>query len=557
MKKSNQGKSSKQFSLKDYAKDPYRNGKGKTGNSEPAPYRGKASQSGSKQDRRAENIADTGASMSRGNPVSFYDKYTQFAHDAAKLPMALPLGANYTVKRESIETGEIFNYTYNQPGIMVLKFAPTVGFSDSANSPMNASSINYYARLRQTQKAFGDYDHQDLTIMMLAIDSAAMFHALGRRIYGLLTDMTPLNRYYPRGLVGASGIQFTDVEKTIQDFRAFLNEYAIQLQQYGIPKGISLIERHQWMCEGIYTDSESSRAQTYMFVPTGFWQYSATGAVGSELVWVPYPPFETNTSQTITIADFMALGRQLISALQNQADFAVMAGDLYAYYNTSELMQLPYVEERYAILPKYDEIVLSQIENATIVGGWATGYTPIITQDPSVGRGVLIFKPVCDMGVHTPVDTLRLNFHHDNVTEDDVLEATRLMCKPFSDQTATPSNTSFYINYFGSEIVMGLKIYAINPTTQGFRAINIDSMTVVIGASSPAQEYLNAYTNILYLQKFDWAPRVELFWSNSTAATDIYLGSSWDVDNMAPIADWQLENINTAALYSLFAAWTH
>lgn len=380
-----------------------------------APYRGKSAQAGDKSQRRDEEIADTAAAMSRSNPISFYTKFSQFAEDAGRIAFSRPLGAVHPMDIRGFSSQMVA-----EAGVMRIAFAPTVGVSSDFTSPLNRSSINFYARLRSTQKAFGDYDHQDLTMMMLAIDSAIMYHALGRRIYGTLMDMTPTNRYYPRAIIGAAGLSFPNSQKNIQDFRAFLNEFALQIEQYALPDNIALFARHSWMCEGLYVDSETTRAQTYMFVPTGFWKYNGTSDTGSQLDWVTYlNPGATAVTQ-YTIDEFMEIGRSLINAMSNDADFAVMAGDLYAYYGGS-VLKLPYIEEKYTILPTYDKTVLSQIENAKICGPWASGYTPVISQNPTVNSGAIIFQPAVQCSTSALVTNVRMNMHTDSPTPAEVM----------------------------------------------------------------------------------------------------------------------------------------
>lgn len=507
-----------------------------------APYRGKESQMGSKQDRREEEIANTGAAMSRSNPLSLYTKFSQFAEDAGRIAFSRPLGATFDLVKT--DGG---NFLATTPGVMRIAFAPTVGVSSDFTSPLNRSSVNYYARIRSTQKAFGDYDHQDLTMMILAIDSAIMYHALGRRIYATLTDMTPVNRYYPRGIIGAAGVSFPDSQKNIQDFRAFLNEFALQVEQYALPKNIALFERHSWMCEGLYVDSDSTRAQTYMFVPTGFWVYDNTTTTGSQLKWLQYLNNSPTGLTQYTIDEFMDIGRSLINAMSNDADFATMAGDLYAYYG-GDVMKLPYIEERYTILPRYDEIVLSQIENAVIMGTWGSQYTPVISQDPSVNAGAIIFEPVVNCGVTAPFRTIRMNMHKDSPSSGDVMEASRLIAT--FGRAGDPNTGDFAVGTCGSEIVQWVDVFAVNPATQALRYVSLRNNTRYVVANDE-QLILNSLSDLCMLANFDWAPRCEIIFQTSDSGLR-YLGSNWDIDNCVNIKEEDLDYLNIAALYSLF-----
>lgn len=521
-----------------------RNSKGKSGMK--APYRNKNFGKGSKQDKREEEIADAAAAMSRSNPISLYTKFKQFATDAASIPFSRPLGMQYdlTFQTNSGQFPRVTD-TVTDPGLMRILFAPTIGVSHDYTSPMNRASINFYSRLRSTQKAFGDYDHQDLTMMMLGIDSCIMYHSLGRRIYGLLTDMTPVNLYYPQALCEASGVQFTNLRKTIQDFRSFLNEFALQVEQFALPKNIALFDRHSWMCEGIYTDGESSRAQTYMFVPSGFWQYDNTVTTGSQLKWVQY--IEPGTSAPITVEEFMAIGSNLINAISNDNDFANISGDLDAYYGSAGEYSLPYIEEKYQILPRYDKIVLSQIENAVQVGDWATGYTPVISQNPNVNQGAIIFEPQCDTGELKPV-TPRMNMHIESPSPDAVIEASRLM--------ATFEAGSNALKSCGTEIVHCLDVFVRNPLNSGMSWNVYSSKGTVqeMVASETLKDNIDLLRFIFHCAQFDWAPRVDfdIYDADNTTQPHAWLGSTWDVDNCVNVKEEYYGYINTACLYSLF-----
>lgn len=548
MAKNDKSKSSSKPNPKNQGKSASSNKRGQT-----APYK---RYSGSRQDKRAEEIADTGAAMSRENPIETWNKFRQFADDAARIPFARVVGNTYDLSFKSAY-GTEFTAKTADPGLMRIVFSPSVGVSEDYTSPLNRSSINFYGRLRSTQRAFNAYDHQDLTMMILALDSCVMFHALGRKIYGTLTSMTPINRYYPRALVGACGVSFPDTQKTIQDFRAWLNEFALQIEQYAIPDNIELLKRHQWMCEGLYTDSTATRAQTYMFVPAGFWKYNNTVATGSELEYVQYiKPGETAATQ-YTIEEFQAIGNSLINAISNDEDFARISGDLYAYYG-GNVMKLPYVDEHYQILPRYDERVLSQIENATIMGWWASGYTPVISQNPNVNQGAIVFTPQMQVEAMIPLQ-LQMNMHIDSPSTDDVIEATRLMCAFAPD---IDSEYGVALSLCGTEIVHCLDIFVTNPTTMGIRSrrlqqpvYSIDEAYMAGDNAQRGWEYIqNQMNDILWLQKFDWAPRITIcHFNNSLNPTGYqYNGNTWDIDNSIIIPENFLNAITTACLYSVF-----
>lgn len=496
-----------------------------------------------KRQRRDEEV-DNEEYRSRSNPVQLYKNYPAFSKDAATLPFATPLGQILTETFTHQVTGEVTAFQYAVPGIMRLRFSPSIGVSSDFTSPANRSSIRFYSYLRSVMKAKGDYDHQDISMMVYAIDSCIMLHSLGRRVVAMMQNWTPVNEYYPNALIAACGFVPSDLRQNLQDFRQWLNTFAFNLQQYALPKGIDLFNRHAWMCEGIYVDGESSKAQTYIFVPTGFWKYNNTVASGSQLEFVYY--LDNGGTTQHTVKEFMALGDSLVNAISNDNDFADISGDMYTFYGGNQYT-LPYIDENYKILPSYDKVVLSQIENATIMGNFAADYTPVISQNPAVNEGAIIYEPRCQ-GEYL-IAQHSMNFHWESPTSDDVLEASRLMCT--SQLVKVGETNEQVITSTGTEILHAIDIVAVNPATHQFRFNPIYNSVFVWSQDAPASVVLNEIADIISLANFDWAPRIQMVNLSTSVTTNAYLGSTWDIDNMSVIPDEYLAQINTACLYSL------
>lgn len=510
------------------------NGKGKNQSFKPIP-----DQLGDRNQRRAAEISDTAGRMSRSNPVEFYDKYKEFARDAANIPFATPLGAIF----KHWEVSDQAN-AFTVPGVMRIRFLMTPGISEDYSSPINKSSIQLWTYLRSVQKAAAKYDHQDITMYLFALDSAVAFYELMKRTYGLLRDVTPLNRYYPTTLISASGFIASNLQANLADFRMYINSYAISLRKFFIPKDIALLDRHRWMCEGLYTDSESVRAQTYMFVPQAFWRYDNTVSTGSQLVQEQWLSDAEEGVLQHTFAEVVTFGNKLLNAISNDEDFAFISGDLYNLYGSG--MELPFVEPLYTILPSYDKRVLSQIENATVRGKVYTDAK--ITQDPSVNNGAILFKPKVSWPTQSIITTTQyMNMHMDEVTPDDVLEASRLM----SVMEIAP-DTYGYVTECGTELVCGVDIYRINPSTGNSHSTHSYVSDIVIKSDQTAAEIINALHDFMLINVFDWCPRIVIVYHNVNSGERWILGTTWDIDNFAPVPNDQLHNMHEAALWSEF-----
>lgn len=493
------------------------------------------------RERAAAEMDNDGAKLSRSNPVNLYTKFDRFVTDAATLPFANPLGA---INTHEITVGSAHAAENDTvPGVMAIEFTPSIGVSRDFTSPVNRSSIRFYTYLRSNQKASASYDHQDVTMMEVSLDSCFMFHGLMSKIYAILNQFTPMNEYYSRATVAACYADFDDLRANVQDFRAYINAYAYSLGQYALPAGITLFDRHRWMVEGLYTDSTSTRAQTYMFVPDGFWKYDNTVSTGSQATYVKY-------SGTVhTFAQLKAFGDALLNAISNEEDFAVISGDIYNFYG-GDTYKLPYIDENYAVLPVYDETVLSQIENLTVVP--ISDSSLVISQKPDVNGGAIIFAPY---GTSTLIPAnlrLGMNFHHDSPTPEEVIEASRLMC------TAKFNSGDGFLEVqtCGTEIVRTLRIYSRSVASGSIEVSAVTSTSVgLVGVNQDtAGEMANNITRISQFVQFDWAPRLE-YWLRGGSAPNFtyeYLGQTWDVDNYNFIPEQYLSNIHLGCLLSLF-----
>lgn len=505
----------------------------------------------SRNQRRAAEAANIDAVMSRSNPVGYYTKFDQFVTDAATLPFAQPVGAKNTVVDyvTDYQSGNSVS-TYIVPGVCVLYFIPSIGISKDFSSPINRSSIRFYTYLRSNQKASALYDHQDVTMMEVALDSCYMFHGLCSKIYAIINQFTPVNEYYSRATVAACGGNFDDIRSNLQDFRAYINAFAYSLGQYALPKDITLFDRHRWMVEGQYTDSDSTKAQTYMFVPAGFWKYDNTVTTGSQCTWVPYQgtTYTGSTNPTLyTFEQLKQLGDSLLNAVSNEEDFAVISGDIYNFYG-GDTYKLPYIGENYAVAPAYDKTVLSQIENSVIVPIDASSLT--ITQQANVNTGAILFQPKIDFDVSCS-STTEMNFHWDRPTPNDVIEASRLLTVIDASSATTGG-----IVACGTEIVCGMRIFTRNPATMAFRALNYATNVLNVQNADTVSTVANVIQRMVLLAQFDWAPQLRL-WAVPSTGTPTLLGTTWDVDNFDSIPQGYLSNIHLGCLLSLFKVGTN
>lgn len=521
----------------------------------------------SKNQRRAKEIADSAVDMSKTNDFNWYNAFPQFTKDAGSLAFGIPLGQPI-VKANG-------DYMFI-PGIMSLQFYPGIGYSKDMSSPINRSAVRFYTYLRNIQKAAAKYDSADVMMYLMALDSCYMFHSLMRRAYGAAQLFTPVNKYYPKQILSLMGFD-PSIADDLAAFRAYINQFAISLGSYTVPGNIDIFNRHQWMCEGLYLDGVGEKAQTYMFVPEGFWKFNNTVTTGSQLDFVPWMAQDTNTTTLHTLSQVQAIGKSLINAILNDEDTGNISGDIYSAWGPNGVKKMVETPEGLQVIPVYDETVLSQIENATIMGVYSSSYTPVISQSPEVGNGAIIYTPkfkgVTDAktayvnGSSSPSGASLygqplftapgafLNMHVSQPTPEQVIEATRLMVDVNTGMGVTTSHEDISPSTMGADVVSRTKIGVFDYTTGntiGMRTIVHTSNGIYMGDGGPSIEYLALNT------VFDWSPMqwVYKLTQNGESGNWIYgidiNRPGADIDNLTYVSATQLEMMHEAVMLSLF-----
>lgn len=511
--------------------------------------------SSTRSQRQAAEIENNAVKMSQENDYGWHSKFPFFSKDASTFPFATPLGgALQTVTGDKITV----------PGVMCLRFIPTIGYSADKTSAVNRSASRFKSYLRSVQKASADYDSADIMIQLMAVDSLLTFHEMCVRAYETVNLWTPTNRYYPEALLLAAGID-PSIRFEAEQFRGFINQLGINLTKFVMPNNFDINFRHQWMTEGYYLDGNTNRAQTYMFAPEGFWIYDNTAATGSQLNWVKM----NDSTNAAKLPDLIALATSMLNALSNDDDVDTINGDLFAAYGQSGLKPIQEVKELQTIIPKYDPVVLSMIENATLTGGFDPSYTPIIYQDPSVNGNGLLFTPTfagnpigninkyCLNATGTQPGAV-LNMHLDHPSPEAVMEATRWMVCSSQQIYANTTAGTYSPDIFGSDVVTTMNIYYYNPENlaSGVQRLRYYSNTIP-GSLDESQSFLN-WTSVIQLlamvQNFDWAPFLYLTNQTGTGSTVTpnILSILGDVDNITAVSAQQLNWIHEASLLSLF-----
>lgn len=523
-------------------------------------------------DRRRSNYHE-----SQSNDWTWYADNPQMIKDYASFPFGVAVGNQLQTKIPPIDAGSI-------PGIMTLYFTPAVGSATDQNSPINVAMRRLYSFVRHQNSGHANYDGPDLMLYLVAMDSCYYMHSFMRRLIGIAQDYTPLNRYYPRALVTAMGIDFDDLVDNISNFRGFVNQYAAKLTgSLLVPNSMSYMARHSWMCDGIYVDSTTEKAQTYFYTPSSAFQFQLDSEGAGSVQAVTFLPIQVGEGNGIKITQLENFVNSLLNPLLANEDFNIMSGDILKAFGPGGVVTLPTTDETYKVVPSYNQEVLSQIENCTILPVSVGAMS--VTQTTAVGTGYLVSNPeytatpiLFPTGFDNINDNLvsyqsvygrniLLNFHHSDVQPNEVMVATRLtnLMNVTSVETIGTDTKlrriHFTVPTMGSEIIDSAIIWNFVNATNGVRALNGTTITSV--DFTPPMTNINDSAGILavikklgLLSQFDWHPSViipyvyavstgTLTWNNPQVIFQ-------DVDNYTTITMDNLINMTTTAMLSEF-----
>lgn len=524
---------------------------------------------------------------STANDPAWYAQNPQLIRDYASFPFGQALGSK-------INYGGYLASDTNLvaiPGIASYYFAPTVGNPTDANAPINVAMRNIYSFVRHANSGHSNYDAPDLMLYLLAMDSVYMYHAFLKRIAGLVLDYTTMNRYYPSALVQAMGVDFDDVSSHIQDFRGFINQYAVKMGSMCVPNSMSYMARHTWMCEGLYTDSATSKAQTYFYTPSAFLQFSRDSNQVGKLDYVQFvhPAIQSPINELKSYSDLVTFGNSLLNVILQEEDFNIMSGDILKAFGNEGVVKVSGIAEGYMVLPQYNQEVLSQMENATIFNGY---FNNSIVQNTSIDGGYLEitdsnFTQVIDPTVTIKTNpslayanamigpyTLRhlLNFHKEGVTPEEVMVATRLtnIVDPYTTAPTLVSITTgtqiqVSVPTLASEIITCARVWYYSWYNQGTMTLTSTTMPkalynpIIDGSALQAIYGANNLANrIGSISNFDWHPLivpVNFTYTDSGSISYMQVANRpiSDKDYFTFIDKDNLINMTTAALLSEFS----
>ena len=592
-------------------------GKGKSRNNRRRKNRNSDSQKKKYSEDRTKYRAEAEENESASNDSAWYTRFPEVLLPAARVPYTWPLG-----RRLGTNAGLPSAMGKNSlPGIMTFHYVPVFGdMGDTEwdlNAPINQAARDQWAGMRSANAGAKLWDAPDGMIYELAYDSIASFITWCKRIYYAWPNVSQENLYVPKALFHALGVDYDDFTDKINDFRSWINSYIVRASAYAVPANMSIYSRHTWMISGLYTDNPTMQSQMYVFNPIGFWEFGLNSETGAGcLKWkkMPYwnegdiPAPEGSVYKSLaTFKDIKSYGESILLAFSNNEDASTISGDMLKWVGSENTLKFSLAQENIMLVPTYDEVVLTQINNITLMGEptWSDGFIGL-DQNPNIGSGAL--DSILEFNVGGPDAVLRtanvsakppgmsfltdsrlVNSPVENPSPELIVEMTRLTCiasepeyvpegktwkyECITGNTEIVSFASITTNFDDWDYVyssskgttetlfkykIGSRRYHCVNIPREMISLNFTPLTTPTNEPAVWNEFINAIANY---SAFDWAPInafVPMLWDTddngvvkSYIHTDIQLPIG-DYAVTAVFTSHNLRAINHAVLLSLY-----
>lgn len=494
--------------------------------------RGKRNQRNNFQDKFAEQEKLKGEKQVRGNvPIttgscdndpSWYRPNAQIVKDVASIPTGYPVGKPIQLNKSMTANPTVvqrLNATELPiPGIMVYDIVPVFGdaFGDSLD-PMNLAATQLFQTVRSATSGTAYYRAADMMVMNIAVAQAYSLYNWMIRIYGEINNVqSPYNRYLPKALVTAMGVDYDNIAENISDYRAYCNLFANSLSKLYVPKDFDYLKRQVFLYESVYTDSNTNKAQIYLYNPVGFYvlhegEISTSGEpIGTYLKFerlVTRPNYDvrsglerdivypidsaTVTAPMLTFDDIKTYAESLLRPLVNSEDLDFIGADYIKAFGLGNMYQVAPIAETYTVAPNYSSEILEQMSNAHVLPQLGISsdlrlekQTGINSNSALYGRYTLTDRrsdtdPVSfnitafnnQLNEYSVVNDRKivLNWHREDISPDDVMVSTRLANDSYNGKTAVVSAVdgktqipSFSLETMGTEIACGAWAFTLH-----------------------------------------------------------------------------------------------
>lgn len=539
------------------------------------------------------------------NDISFWNKFPALFSNATRIQAPSQVGSvlpwdprpmsNDALNRQlssSVNNASV-------PGIMVLRYIPTIGEVQNNRSPINQLLTSSYAWYRSHYRAAARYEPADIGIYYTAISSAAMLWAELTRLVGLVRMYKSRNLYSARSIIQSLGYDCDDLVTNLANLEQFVNTFAAQLRQWPLPKELSLAARWVQLSSNIYKDSDDDTAQLYVWQTNGYYVFEE-GASDNPAGRLTYKEWITVRDRinegddfgTMTYSDIVSKINRLLDPFFGSSSMAQLASDTSTAIGEANMYDYPDIRPNFVIEPKYEPEEQAQIENATFLGivtiprgSGALDITQVIP-DPSANTATYLTQHVgfdmaatAEAGVEDYplfLQTNRvLNVHGKEMSPEDVMINTRMMpVGTVTSELDTPEANYYNVTMtsYGTEIPTTMTIASISEVKGSLYTALITfgsgtsiDLSVINAPGTYLQLSMTSYVMKSILPNaFDWHPTFYTFarglrygenertYYGGSSQYD-FIGATVDYDEYTLVDDDQLTELHkVAALSALY-----
>lgn len=414
-------------------KKPSKNGKQRFNdqtNSQKKKNRSKTSGASYRRDRDDHEVVDRPENKVTNSP-DFWMGLGQYSKDVSRISTLQPIGG----KMPSPLSHKVF---WTPSGIARFDYLPFFGTVDSAVDALNIAAKKLYDEINSKNSRNPSYDPSDLMIYVIAVANAWAIHSYVKRIVGMYNTFIPLNKYWWNTVATSMSISDISTQEDIIKWRNLCNRMALKLNNLIVPDNIPYFKRAYMMTEFIYADAPVAKASLFYFAPAALLKYEydeeQIGRLKNEVT-----PWGDNTIVNRVTPEMVEdyFNRMTVN-LFNDSDINTMSADIMKAYGIDHCFRLPMIDESYALLPFYDEMLSSELHNARMCYALYNTYEsdPYVlkqdmksnclvsdytcTIDRAAGDAAILYNDAHE-GKSVPLD-----FWKDNPSEEEVMEATRL-----------------------------------------------------------------------------------------------------------------------------------
>lgn len=498
--------------------------------------------------KRVPDKAELEAPKKAYNDPSWYAASAELLRDSASLSYNNAIGVKMDLGvKDYLGNPSKCPGLQSSPGIMSFSVVSGPGISVDNSSAVNIAARNIYSFVRHQNSGHANYDSPDLMLYLLAMDEVYAFYNNLKRLYGVMSSYSIKNRYMPAALVQAMGFDYDDILQHLPELRYYINVLANKINTLCVPATMTYMIRHSWLFSNVYADSQDPKAQLYVFNQGGYRTYEEKNLPAV----LKYHSIFWNT----TMSQIKVIGDTMLSKIIESEDMNIMSGDILKAYGDSNLFKVVPVDENYRVEPVYNEEVLMQIENMTILPIFTEGSLDISYM---VDTNTIMYNPIFETNSVGWATNRIINMHKAEVTPSDTMVATRLMVQPNKEhiEEDEPGKCTFTITGMGSELVIGATMFFYDLDDQDQWALKNQHFESIVYYEP--DDYTPADLAIVtMIEKFDWHPCVWLIFHRgqagrlSFADTDL-VGYSYDLENYTILDHLTLTKMHDTAILSEF-----